>query len=70
MAIVSAPGNIERLERYRTISRRLALGVGDASTLLPGAGSALVWKANAVEVGKALRQIQRARERHRDAYDG
>jgi hypothetical protein len=33
------------------------------------AGSALVWKANAVEVGKALRQIQRARERHREAYD-
>jgi hypothetical protein len=34
-----------------------------------GAGSILLWKANAVEVGKALRQIQRARERHLEAYD-
>lgn len=32
-------------------------------------GSVRVWKANAVEVGKALRQIQRARERHFDAQD-
>jgi hypothetical protein len=28
-----------------------------------------VWKANAVEVGKALRQINRARQRLHDAYD-
>jgi hypothetical protein len=33
------------------------------------AGSMLLFKANGVEVGKALRQIQRARERHREAYD-
>jgi hypothetical protein len=32
-------------------------------------GSVRVWKANAVEVGKALRQINRARQRHYDAYD-
>jgi hypothetical protein len=45
MAIVSAPGNIERLERYRTISRRLALG--DASEAearrLAAEGKAVVW---------------------------
>ena len=34
------------------------------------AGSTLLWKANAVEVGKALRQIQRARERHREDDNG
>lgn len=34
-----------------------------------GAGSVQVWKANAVEVGKALRQINRARQRFFDAYD-
>jgi len=33
------------------------------------AGSALVWKANSVEANKALRQIQRARERHQEQYD-
>jgi len=33
------------------------------------AGSVRVLKANAVEVGKALRQIHRARERHFEAYD-
>jgi hypothetical protein len=32
-------------------------------------GPVLLWKANAVEVGKALRQIQRARQRLRDAQD-
>jgi Family of unknown function (DUF6232) len=31
-----------------------------------GAGSVLVWKANAVELGKALRQINRAHERRFD----
>jgi hypothetical protein len=45
MAIVSAPGNIERLDRYRTISRRLALG--DASEAearrLAAEGKAVVW---------------------------
>ncbi len=34
-----------------------------------GGGSVLLWKANAVEAGKALRQIQRARERHLEAHD-
>src|SRR5262249_55173366 len=29
----------------------------------------LLWKANYVEVRKALRQIQRARERHREQYE-
>jgi hypothetical protein len=29
----------------------------------------LVWKANRVEAGKALRQIQRAQERHRESFD-
>lgn len=28
-----------------------------------------VWKANSVEVNKALRAIQRARERHREQYE-
>lgn len=28
-----------------------------------------VWKANSVEANKALRQIQRARERHREQYE-
>lgn len=32
-------------------------------------GSIRVWKANAVEVGKAMRQINRARQRHLDAHD-
>ena len=34
-----------------------------------GTVSVLLWKANKVEVRKALRQIQRARERHREAYE-
>ena len=34
-----------------------------------GTVSVLLWKANQVEVRKALRQIQRARERRRDAYE-
>jgi hypothetical protein len=34
-----------------------------------GTVSVLLWKANKVEVSKALRQIQRARERHREAYE-
>jgi hypothetical protein len=33
------------------------------------AGSVLVWKANAVELGKALRQINRAHERRVDEED-
>jgi hypothetical protein len=33
------------------------------------AGSVLVWKANAVELGKALRQINRARQRRVDEED-
>jgi hypothetical protein len=28
-----------------------------------------LWKANRIEVSKALRQIQRARERHREQYE-
>jgi hypothetical protein len=32
-------------------------------------GSARVWKANAVEAGKAMRQINRARQRLHDAQD-
>jgi hypothetical protein len=32
-------------------------------------GSAMVWKANSVEANKALRQIQRARERHQEQYE-
>lgn len=35
-----------------------------------GTQSVRVWKANKVEAGKALRQIQRAQERHREALDG
>ena len=34
-----------------------------------GTVSVLLWKANKVEVNKALRHIQRARERHREAYE-
>ena len=33
-----------------------------------GTVSVLLWKANKVEARKALRQIQRARERHRESY--
>ena len=32
-------------------------------------GSALVYKANSVEANKALRQIQRARERYQEQYE-
>ena len=32
-------------------------------------GTVMLWKANKVEVSKALRQIQRARERHREQYE-
>ena len=31
--------------------------------------SVLLWKANAIEANKALRAIQRARERHREQYE-
>lgn len=31
--------------------------------------SVLIWKANAIEANKALRAIQRARERHREQYE-
>ncbi len=34
-----------------------------------GTVSVMLWRANQVEVRKALRQIQRARQRHRDAYE-
>jgi hypothetical protein len=34
-----------------------------------GNGDVLLWKANAVEARKALRQIQRLRQRHLDARD-
>ncbi len=32
-------------------------------------GAVRVWKANSVEANKARRQIQRARERHREEYE-
>jgi Family of unknown function (DUF6232) len=34
-----------------------------------GTTSVLLWKANYVEARKALRQIQRARERHHERYE-
>ena len=45
MAVVSAPENISRLEDYRTISRRLALGEvdEDEARSLSRAGKAVVW---------------------------
>jgi hypothetical protein len=45
MAIVSAPENIDRLDRYREISRRLALGdANDAQArALAAEGKAIVW---------------------------
>ena len=46
MAIVTSPANHERLEHYRQISRRLALGEGlseDEARALAAEGRAVVW---------------------------
>ncbi len=45
MAVVSAPENIERLEKYREISRRLALADADEAQAraLAAEGKAIVW---------------------------
>jgi hypothetical protein len=46
MAIVSAPENLEKLDRYRDISRRLALGeglTGEQARALADEGRAIVW---------------------------
>jgi hypothetical protein len=46
MAVVSAPENLRQLDRYRDVSRRLALAEGlndDQARELAGAGKAVVW---------------------------
>src|SRR6266446_7970334 len=45
IAYISAPENLKRLDHYREISRRLALGEPDESTAnrLAGEGKAIVW---------------------------
>jgi hypothetical protein len=37
--------------------------------IVTDAGAVRLWKANKVEAHKALRQIQRARERHREQFE-
>ena len=65
MAVISAPENIAKLDRYREISRRLALAEGltdEQARALAGEGKAIVWidgglHANEVLGGQQLIEI-------------
>src|SRR5690606_15885201 len=60
MAIISAPGNLARLEEYRSISERLARGRIDESTArqLASEGKAIVWIAGGLHVTVVLASIK------------
>ena len=57
MAIVSAPENLARLERYRTISRQLALAEGvdeEEARALAAEGKAVVWIDGGLHANETL----------------
>ena len=57
MAIVSSPENLARLDRYRDISRRLALAEGltdDQARALAAEGKAIVWIAGGLHADEVL----------------
>jgi len=57
MAVVSAPENLRQLDRYRQISRRLALATGltdDAARALAREGKAVVWLSGGLHADETL----------------
>ena len=57
MAVVSAPENLRRLERYREISRRLAMAEGltdDEASGLAAEGKAVVWISGGLHATEVL----------------
>jgi hypothetical protein len=57
MAIVSAPENLRQLDRYRDVSRRLALAEGlsdDQARELASAGKAVVWISGGLHADEVL----------------